>query len=585
MTNKDKIANLIFPEIAETIADLEKKYPKRNLEEGAIVTRFAPSPTGFLHTGSLFTSLVSWRFAKQTNGVFFMRLEDTDQKREIKGSGEKVLEQLHIFGVAPDESYLEEGLYGPYVQSERKNIYHTVIKEMIIKGLAYPCFCTHDELAETRKYQEENKLLPGYYKEFAKCRKLSDEEVMEKISNGDNYVIRFKSNGDETSKADLYDAIRGHIQFPENMLDVVIMKSDLLPTYHFAHVVDDHFMHTTHVTRGEEWLPSVPIHLDIFAALGFELPIYCHFPVIMKLDDGKRRKLSKRKDSEASVDYFLEQGYPVEGFLEYLMTLANSNFEEWRLQNPHANIFDFPLTFDKMSIDGALFDLEKIKSISKDRLAYMNEETFALRCNKYAKKYNPELHELIVRRGFNYFRQVLENPDTESEHSDDDIQTISSDYFRSIINIERNQEKPRKDYEKFSDVLPIINFMYDDYYYSKDEGEEHWLNFDEKYLSKLNLVREILEEYKLNKGLDLSQEEWFANLKQMAIDRKFAARGKDFKKNPELYEGTVGDYAGILRMAICGRKNTPNFYSVLKILGDFRVDQRLDKAIAYLSHI
>lgn len=551
MTNKEKIANLIFPEIQDTIADLEKKYPLRDLPVGAIVTRFAPSPTGFLHTGSLFTSLVSSRFAKQTNGVFFLRLEDTDQKREIKGSGDKVLEQLHIFGIDPDESYINGGDYGPYIQSERKSIYHTVIKDMLIKGLAYPCFCTHDELSDIRAYQEEHKLLPGYYHEFAKCRTLTDEEVLQRIEHGDSYIIRFKSHGKEENKVDLYDAIRGHIQFPENIQDIVIMKTDLLPTYHFAHVVDDHFMRPTHITRGEEWMPSVPIHIELFKALGFEQPIYCHFPVIMKLDDGNRRKLSKRKDEEASVDYFLERGYPIEGFLEYLMTLANSNFEEWRIQNPQENIFDFELSFDKMSLDGALFDLEKIKSISKDRLAYMSAEIFAQNALDFAKQYDPEFRKLI-----------------ESDF----------EYFKAIINIEREQEKPRKDYEKYSDVLPIIHFMYEDYY---NELFQLGLEFNAEYNNELLI--ELLEEYKANINLNLNQEDWFASLKEMAVSRGFAARGKDFKKNPELYIGTVGDYAEIIRLATCAKKNTPNFYDVLTILGEEKVLQRINKTIEFLK--
>jgi glutamyl-tRNA synthetase len=551
MTIKEKIANLIFPEIKETIADLEKKYPKRNLPEGAIVTRFAPSPTGFLHTGSLFTSLVSQRFAKQTSGVFFLRIEDTDQKREIEGSGQKVMEQLEIFGVVPDESDIHGGSYGPYVQSERKNIYHTVIKEMLIKGQAYPCFCTHDDLSEIRAYQEENKLLPGYYKEFAKCRNLSDEEVLERIEKNDSYVIRFRSQGDEDKRVDLYDAIRGHIQFPENIMDIVIMKADKLPTYHFAHAVDDHFMRTTHITRGEEWMSSVPIHLELFKELDFETPIYCHFPVIMKLDEGKRRKLSKRKDVEASVDYFLERGFPIEGFNEYIMTLANSNFEEWRIENPNDDIFNFALSFDKMSVDGALFDIEKIKSISKDRLAYMTAETFTNNALEYAKVFDKELNEVILR----------------------DI-----DYFKSIINIEREQEKPRKDYEKYSDVLPIINFMYDDYYY---QSVESGLEFDERFQNEFLI--EILKEYRDNNGLNLDQEAWFENMKEMAISRRFAARGKDYKKNPDQFVGTIGDYAAILRLAICAKQNTPNFYSVLTILGDARVKERINNTIAILE--
>ncbi|XFA98121.1 glutamate--tRNA ligase [Candidatus Izemoplasma sp. B36] len=551
MNNKEKIANLIFPNVNETISDLENRYPKRNLDNDAIVTRFAPSPTGFLHTGSLFASLVSQRFAKQTNGVFFLRLEDTDQKREIEGSGQMVVKQLESFSVIPDESFITGGNYGPYVQSERKGIYHIVIKEMIENDLAYPCFCTHDELNEIRKYQEENKLLPGYYKEFAKCRKLTDEEVIHKIENGESYVIRFKSNGDPEKRVDLFDAIRGHIQFPENIQDIVIMKSDKLPTYHFAHAVDDHFMRTTHITRGEEWMSSVPIHLELFDALGFEKPIYCHLPVIMKLDDGKRRKLSKRKDAEASVEYFLERGYPIEGFLEYLMTLANSNFEEWRIQNPDEDIFNFKLSFEKMSLDGALFDVEKIKSISKVRLAHMSAKEFTQNALNYAKKYDKKLEEIIE---FDY------------------------DYFMSIINIERDQPKPRKDYEKYSDVLPIIGFMYDDLY---SELINEGVTFNERF--EKELLISILEEYKLKNGLTLNQEEWFGNLKEMAINRGFAARGKDFKKNPDKFIGTVGDYAEILRLATCGKKNTPNFYSILTILGSQRVNERIDNTIKQLK--
>jgi len=327
------------------------------------------------------------------------------------------------------------------------------------------------------------------------------------------------------------------------------MKSDKLPTYHFAHVVDDHFMRTTHITRGEEWLSSYPIHLDMFNALGFELPKYCHFPVIMKLDDGKRRKLSKRKDPEASVDWFLDKGYPIKGFLEYLMTLANSNFEEWRIQNPQADIFGFSLTFAKMSIDGAMFDIEKIGSISKEVLAYLDTDTFSELCKEYAKAYNQAFLDTINSKGY--------------------------DYFKSIIDIGRGGPKPRKDYEKFADVLPLINFMYDDYYNELSDTVE--FKFDNDF------VIEILEENKANIGLELNQEEWFANLKQMAVARKFAARGKDFKKNPDLYVGTVGDYAEILRLATCAKKNTPDFYLVLQILGEEKVIERIEQTIRSLK--
>ncbi|QWB99719.1 glutamate--tRNA ligase [Mycoplasmatota bacterium] len=538
-----EIANAIFPEINLTMNDLENKYPKRDLPENAIVTRFAPSPTGFLHTGSLFTSLVSYRFAKQTNGVFFLRLEDTDQKREIKGSGDKVIEQLKTFGIVPDESYMDENTpYGPLVQSKRKEIYHAVIKSMIATGDAYPCFCTHDDLAATRKHQEKNKLLPGYYGKFATCRHLNPNDVLERIQNGDDFVIRFKSNGKDDQRVSFTDAIRGDIEFPENILDIVIMKSDKLPTYHFAHVVDDHFMRTTHITRGEEWMSSAPIHLEMFDRLNWQRPIYAHFPVIMKLDDGKRRKLSKRKDEEASVDYFLEKGYPIEGFLEYLMTLANSNFEEWRIQNPESNIYDFELSFNKMSLDGALFDIEKIKSISKDRLSIMDATSFTDKALTYAKKYEPRLQELIE---------------------------LDRDYFEAIINIGRNQKKPRKDHEKYSDVFSFVSFMYDKYFYEMIQV----LPFSDRFDSQL--IKDILDEYMKDTGLKLDQNEWFNKLKNKAVERKFAARPKDYKKNPDEFIGHVGDYAEIIRIASCGKPDTPNFYDILQILGEERVIERI----------
>ena len=551
MSKYHEIAELIFPEIKITTADLEKQYPPRNLEPEAIVTRFAPSPTGFLHTGSLFTSLVSWRFAKQTEGVFFLRLEDTDQKREIKGSGDKVVEQLMKFGITPDESYVHDGAYGPYIQSERRLIYHTVIKDMIKAGKAYPCFCTHDELNEIRKEQEAKKELPGYYHEYAKCRFLSDDEVIEKLKNKTEFVIRFKSLGTNDEKVILEDGIRGKIEFPKNIQDVVIMKSDGLPTYHFAHVVDDHLMRTTHVTRGEEWMPSAPIHLELFEQLNWTKPVFCHYPVIMKMDGDKRRKLSKRKDEEASVDYFLEKGYPISGFLEYLMTLANSNFEEWRLTNPKADIFEFKLDFLKMSLDGALFDLEKVKSISKEVLGNMNKDDFAQSALDYARNYNKELYDLIVS-----------NPD----------------YFKKIINIERDQEKPRKDYEKFSDVLPIINFMYDKYFDQLSKEIQFNQRFDQ------NLLIDLLEEYRDSFTLDVDQETWFNQMKEIAVGRNFAKRAKDYQKTPENYIGHIGEYAEIIRIATCAKTSTPNFYDVLRILGKDKIVARINHTIALLKN-
>ncbi len=550
MQNLEKLARLIFPKVTQTIVDLEKMFPERNLKVGAMVTRFAPSPTGFLHTGSLFASMVSWRFAKQSEGVFFVRIEDTDQKREIEGSGDKVLQELSIFGVTPNESFIVGGAYGPYVQSERKWIYDIVIKDLIIRGIAYPCFCTHEELDEIRNKQEALKLNPGYYGEYAVCRKLSVEEMIQKVESNQDYVIRFKSPGDETNRIGFDDCIRGHIEFPENVQDIVIMKGDKLPTYHFAHLVDDHFMRTTHVTRGEEWMPSVPIHLQLFDTVGWKRPEFAHLPVIMKMDDGKRRKLSKRKDEEASVKYFLEKGYPIEGFLEYLMTIANTNFEEWRLQNPVADIFDFHLSFDKMSLDGALFDLEKIRSISKETLGNMDANTIATNAYEWAKVYDSS------------FQKAIES---------------NFDQFEALLNIERGGEKPRKDYEKFSDIFPIIDFMYDEYY---NVSLKETLPFNERFTPQD--IKNVLNAFLKNPGLNLSEEEWFANLKTIASTLNYAERPKDYKKNPEQYLGHIGDFAEIIRIAVSARKSTPNFYYVLKIMGEAKIKARIEKVISLL---
>ncbi|MDD3123486.1 MAG: glutamate--tRNA ligase [Candidatus Izemoplasmatales bacterium] len=551
MKLRKELAHLLFPEVDKNISDLEKIYPNRQLSEDAMVTRFAPSPTGFLHTGSLFASMVSWRYAKQSNGVFFVRLEDTDTKREIEGSGDEVLTELNIFGINPDESFVTGGLYGPYVQSERKWIYDIVIKYMIENDLAYPCFCTHEELDEIRKKQESLKVNPGYYGEYAKCRKLSVEEMIQNIKNGESYVIRFKSMGNELEKIGFDDEIRGHIEFPQNVQDLVIMKGDKLPTYHFAHLVDDHFMRTTHVTRGEEWMSSVPIHLQLFDAMGWVRPKYAHLPVIMKMDDGKRRKLSKRKDEEASVKYFLEKGYPIEGFLEYLMTIANTNFEEWRIQNPFANIFDFNLTFDKMSLDGGLFDLEKIKSICKETLGNMPAPLIAKKALDWAKIYNQEFFQ---------------------------VASSNIQFFESILDIERGGEKPRKDYEKYSDIFPIINFMYDSEYESllKDT-----LPFNER-VSQQDII-DVLELFIKNNGLDLNEEEWFENLKVIASSLNYTPKSKEYKKNPELYKGHIGDFAEIIRISVSTKKSSPNFYYVLKILGKDKVISRLQKVISLLK--
>lgn len=554
MNYKD-LADFIFPDITLTIADLEKKYPKRNLEEGAMVCRFAPSPTGFLHTGSLFTSLISYRLAKQSNGVFYIRLEDTDTKREIEGSGADLVKQLAYFDIIPDEGYINDdkeiGNYGPYKQSARALIYKVVIKYLISIGRAYPCFCTPDDLAELRKIQEAKKEIPGYYGEYAKCRNLSADEAIKLIQEGKPYIIRFKSNGNHLNKIKIHDEIKGDLELTENDQDIVILKSDGLPTYHFAHLVDDHFMHTTHITRGEEWLSSLPIHIELFNAVGFPLPKYAHLPVIMKEENGNRRKLSKRKDPEAAVSYFIAEGYPKYAVLEYLLTLANSNYEMWREENLDKPFTDFNLSFNKMSLDGALFDIEKIANIAKERLAL-----------KKAKEVEEELKTWAKTYDLNFYNKII----------------INEDFITAILNIDREKAKPRKDYAKYSDVYPLIKFFYNDEFEKLMELGYEW-NQDKDKLDIIN----VLNYYKNNYIIANDEQTWFEELKKMCPNFNYAANTKDYKKNKDAYKGHVGDIAEYLRVALTTHKNSPNLYQIMNILGKDEVIRRIDLAIKSLE--
>ena len=553
ITNK-QIADLIFPNILETVEDLEKRYPPRNLPDGAEVTRFAPSPTGFLHTGSLFTSLVCRKVASQSHGIFFVRLEDTDTKREIAGSGEQLLEQLKIFDVYPDEGYLghkEKGNYGPYVQSKRADIYRVAIKYLIEQGRAYPCFCSPSELEEIRKEQESKKQNPGYYGEFAKCRFLSNDERAAKIQAGEPYVIRFRSNGDHNNKIKVTDLVHGDFEIAQNDQDIVIYKSDGLPTYHFAHCVDDHSMRTTTVIRGEEWISSLPIHVELFEAMGWKAPNYAHLPVIMKLDEkGNKRKLSKRLDSEAAVSYFLEDGYPAEALIMYLMTIANSNFEEWIFAHKFEGMDEFEFSFNKMSLEGALFDMGKLNFFAREILGKKNREEMRDMAYEYAKKYNPELKELIEK---------------------------DPEMFADILYIEKDKENPRKDYEKFGDLVERIGFFYKEKY---DAIVSEPLPFNEKFDKET--IREVLTALKEGLSLEQDEQSWFANMKEIGGQHGFAANNKEFKANPEAFKGTIGDVAELLRISLTGRKNSPNLYYVMKILGKAECDRRIELVLQNL---
>ena len=548
MDYKD-LANLIFPD-AKEISYYEEKYPERNLPEGAIVTRFAPSPTGFVHIGGLYQGLIARKLANQTNGVFFLRIEDTDQKREVENGIIGIVNSLKDFGFEPDEGMISEnegkGNYGPYKQSQRKEIYQAYAKYLIEQGKAYPCFCTPKDVEEIRTKQEAAKIRPGYYGVWAKCRTIPVEEAMKRIQNGENYIIRFKSPGREDRKIQHHDVIKGKVDFPENDQDIVIIKADGLPTYHFAHAVDDHLMHTTHVIRGDEWLSSVPLHLQLFHELGFKAPKYAHIAPIMKNDNGNKRKLSKRKDPEAAVSYDAEEGIPAEAVKEYLLNIANSNFENWRRANPDKQLDEFELQLNKMSVSGALFDMVKLLDVSKTVISKMTAEEVYENANMWATKYDAELKKLLEDK----------------------------EYALKVFGIERGNKKPRKDISKCSDVKENISYMYDEEF-AKDENEYPYQVINDK-----ESISKILKLY-VEKYYDENDDKqaWFDKIKELAGEMGYAKEVKEFKANPDMYKAHVGDVSTVLRIALTKRTNTPDMYEIMKILGKDRMAQRFNKAI------
>ena len=551
MEYKD-LANLIFPEVKE-ISYYEEKYPERNLSEGAVVTRFAPSPTGFVHIGGLYQALVARTIAKKTDGVFFLRIEDTDQKREVENGVTGIVNSLKDFDMAPDEGMITEteeiGNYGPYKQSLRGEIYKAYAKYLIEQGKAYPCFCTPEELDEIRKRQEGAKIRPGYYGVWAKCRNLTVEESIEKIKNGEPYIIRFKSPGREDRKIKHKDVIKGNVDFPENDLDIVIIKADGLPTYHFAHAVDDHLMHTTHVIRSDEWLSSVPLHLQLFQELGFKAPKYAHISPIMKNDNGGKRKLSKRKDPEAAVSYYKEQGIPVEAVKEYLLNIANSTFENWRRANPDKSIDEFDFQLTKMSVSGALFDMVKLLDIGKTVISKMTAEEVYENSMTWAKEYDKELEEMLQDK----------------------------EYALKVFGIERGNKKPRKDIAKWSDVKENINYMYDNDFFSKKQEYQYQVINEKSDIEKI--LKLYIEKY-YNESND--KQAWFDNIKELAGELGYAKEVKEFKANPDKYKAHVGDVSTVLRVALTTRTNTPDMYEIMQVLGKERIAKRLQVAIENL---
>lgn len=548
MTDYKELAQLLFPNITKAPQDMEDMYPPRALKEGARVTRFAPSPTGFLHFGNLFTCMVSYKTAKTTDGVFYVRVEDTDQKRKVEGAIDVMLKGLSVYGINADEGVVgdekEIGNYGPYYQSARVEIYQTYAKALVEQGLAYPCFCSAEELDEIRTAQE-NESIKGYWGKWAKCRDLSFEQIKANIDAGMSWTLRLKSPGELDKKCYFDDMIKGKIEMPENVQDVVLLKSDGIPTYHFAHAVDDHLMRTTHVVRGDEWISSVPIHLQLFKVLGFKPPKYAHVSPIMKEENGGKRKLSKRKDPEAAVTYYAEEGYPQESVNEYMMTLANSNFEDWRRMNKTEPIEKFPFNLKKMSVSGALFDIVKLTDVSKNVISLMPAKKVFELSYAWAKEYQPQLAELFAQ---------------------DEAKATA------ILNIDREGKKPRKDIARWSDVLDYVSYMYDETFVP---------NYELNGNATPALAVKVIEEYIKVVNLDDDKDAWFGRMKDICPLVGCTPNVKEYKAEPEKFEGHVGDVSTIIRVALTGRTNTPDLFAITALLGEDTVKARLNSALKY----
>ena len=552
----NRLAELLFPDITKTPEYYEEKYPERKLKEGARVTRFAPSPTGYLHLGGLFGALTDFITAKATGGVSYIRIEDTDKKREIDDGVSAIINGFNAFGIEFDEGVTglstEKGDYGPYTQSKRVELYKTVAKSLVKKGLAYPCFCTAEELTQLRDRQEKDgALIRGYFGKYAKCRDLSLEAVEENLKAGKPYVLRFRSDGDENKRIIFEDVIRGKIEMPENIIDEVLLKSDGVPTYHFAHVCDDHFMRTTHVIRGEEWISSVPKHIALFKACGYKVPKYAHTPQVMKIDedDGTKRKLSKRKDPEAAVSYFVDKGYPSEAVIEYLMTLLNSNFEDWRRANKAEDVLKFPFNLKKMSVSGCLFDLCKLNDISKNIISVMTADEVYERTLEWAFKYDKEYYELL-----NDNKQLA----------------------LGVINLDRGGKKPRKDIAKWDEVRDYFSYMFDSLYVKNYALPENIRTEDAEALIK-DYISVYLEED--------DKDAWFQKIKELCEPYGFTPNVKEYKQNPESFKGHVGDVSTVIRVAVTGRTNTPDLYTIMKLLGKEKVLSRLNDAAEYYGEM
>lgn len=546
MTDCKKIAQLIFKDVDKSTEYYEELFPARDLAEGARVTRFAPSPTGYLHFGGLYAGFASKLTAQSTDGVFILRIEDTDKKREVEDGVTGIVTGLKAFGVTPDEGVMgfdsESGDYGPYTQSHRRAIYRCFAKKLMEEGKAYPCFCTPEDLEEIRNRQE-NEDIKGYYGTYAKCRDLTDEEIIKRLNEGVPFTVRLRSTGDISRKIKFDDMIKGKIEMSENVNDVVLLKADGIPTYHFAHAVDDHLMHTTHAVRGDEWIASVPLHIELFRVLGFKPVKYAHIAPIMKEENGGKRKLSKRKDPEANVSYYIEKGYPEAAVKEYMLTILNSNFEEWRKANKTETIDKFPFNLKKMSVSGALFDMVKFNDVSKNVISVMTASRVYDLVVAWAKDYNKELYSLFT-----------ENPEKA----------------KAILNIDRDNPKPRKDIACWEEVQNYVSFFYNELYCAENALPEH---------IDRNDAIEILTKYKEVYSQNDSKEDWFNKIKELCTVCGYTPNVKEYKQNPEAFKGHVGDVSTVIRVAITSRTNTPDLYYIMQILGKDEVMNRIDNTI------
>ena len=544
MDYKD-LAELIFPD-AKDISYYEEKYPRRDLPEGAAVVRIGPSPTGNVHIGTIYQAVIARKMANQTNGVFFMRVEDTDQKREVENGINQIIESLTKFDLEPDEGMISEteskGPYGPYRQSMRGEIYRAYAKYLISQGKAYPGFETAEQLNEMREKQEAAKVRTGYYGVWATSRNLSVDEAAEKIKAGEPYIIRFKSPGREDRKIKHKDIIKGNVEFPENDQDIIIIKSDGLPTYHFAHAVDDHLMGTTIVSRGDEWLSSVPVHLQLFQELGFKAPRYAHTPTLLKNDNGNKRKISKRKDPEAAASYYEEVGIPSQSVKEYLLNIANSTFENWRRANPDKSIDEFDFQLNKMSVSGALFDMVKLLDVSKNVISKYSAQRVYDEALAWANAFDKELAEML---------------------------TSDKEYALRVLGIERGNAKPRKDLSKWSELKYTISYMFNAKF---DKNAE----FEYAKISDKDEIAKITKLY-VEKYFDINDDKqtWFDKMKDLAEEVGYAREVKEFKANPENWPGHVGDISTVIRVTLTGRQNTPDLYEIMQVLGKETVIERL----------